>query len=123
MKQLTPHFTLNELIHTNYPYRNVPNELVKRNLFYVAQRLEVIRSALNKPIYVDSCFRSKEVNLACGGSRTSLHLVGLAVDIIINNVDYKEMPTFMQAILDTHPYELHINSHNIIHIAWQFSNN
>lgn len=121
--QLSPHFSLHELTNTNYPYKNVPNEFVKRNLKYVAQRLEDIRSALNKPIYVDSCFRSPEVNAACNGSRTSLHLVGLAVDIYINNVDYKEMPAFMQAVLNTHPYEIHINSHNIIHISWQYTNN
>lgn len=118
--QLSPHFTLAEMTRTSYPYDNTPNEFVKSNLRYVATKLEKIREVYNMPIYIESGYRSPPVNTVVGGSRTSLHLVGLAVDIRVNNLGYKSMISFLRAILDSDPCELHFNSANVIHIGYNY---
>lgn len=116
------HFSLHELIYTNTGLQNLPNVTQEKNLLFVAHTLEQIRSTLNKPIYITSGFRSKNVNKCVGGSDTSLHLAGLAVDISIANYSYTQLPLLIKAILDTHPYELYPISHSALHISWYRSN-
>ena len=118
--QLSPHFSLSEMTRTSYPYDNSPNEFVKNNLRYVATKLEKIREVHNMPIFIESGYRSHQVNTVVGGSKTSLHLTGLAVDIRVNNIGYKGMISFLRAILDTNPCELHFNSSNVIHIGYNY---
>ncbi len=66
--------------------KNVPNEQEKRNIIYCATQLEKVREWLSKKagkeiaIYVSSCFRSEKVNKLVGGSATSAHRYGLAID-------------------------------------------
>lgn len=115
---MTSHFTLKELTATSTQLHNVPREIYKKHLKWIANKLEFIRSCYNRPLYVDSAFRTPEVNKAVGGSSTSLHLVGLAADIFITNISYKEMPKFLEYVLKTNPYEIHMNSERIMHISW-----
>lgn len=117
-KNITPHFTLHELTTTTYDFDNSVKPSHEANLRYIAHKLELIRSALDKPLYIESCYRTPAVNRAAGGSPTSLHLVGLAVDLKVHNITYKQMPRFLQAVLSTCPYEIKINSLRCIHIAW-----
>jgi hypothetical protein len=83
MTQLTEHFTLEELTHTDHrEFENVPNDAEQANLQRLAEFLETIKSALGgKPIMVNSAFRSKQVNDAVGSKDTSQHRVGCAADI------------------------------------------
>lgn len=115
---LTPHFTLKELIATNTGLANYPPESVKRNLRVVASKLEIIRGSFDRPLYIVSGYRSERVNRACGGSPTSLHCTGLAVDISIKNIGYDDMPKFLEYVLSTDPIEIHFNSSDVMHIAW-----
>lgn len=80
---LTEHFTLEELTHTDHrEFDNTPNNLEKNNLKRLAEFLEQVKSALNgQPIMVNSAFRSKQVNDAVGSKDTSQHRVGCAADI------------------------------------------
>ena len=87
---MTKNFTLEELTRSSFAARNnilnVPNMEQKRNLQYLASRLEFIRLLLgNYPIVVNSAFRNTEVNAGIFGSRTSSHLDGLAADIVPGN--------------------------------------
>ena len=116
--QLTPNFELSEFTVTTTRKPNVPNEMAKDNIRYVACRLQYVRDAIGIPIVVDSGFRSDIVNRLVGGSPTSLHLKGLAVDIRTDNIPYKVFPKFLQALLDTKPYEIHVNSHAMLHVSW-----
>jgi len=79
---MTPHFTLDELTHTNHrTLDNTPNDAEKANLQRLAEFLEQVKSALGgKPIMVNSAFRSKQVNDAVGSKDTSQHRVGAACD-------------------------------------------
>lgn len=80
---LTPHFTLEELTHTDHrQYDNTPNEQELANLQRLATFLEEVKSALGgRPVMVNSAFRSKQVNDAVGSKDTSQHRSGCAVDI------------------------------------------
>lgn len=81
--KLTPHFTLEELTHTDHrQYDNTPNEQELANLQRLATFLEDVKAALGgRPVMVNSAFRSKQVNDAVGSKDTSQHRSGCAVDI------------------------------------------
>jgi hypothetical protein len=80
---LTPHFTLEELTHTDHrSLDNTPNDAEKANLMRLAAFLEQVKSALgDKPVMVNSAFRSKQVNDAVGSKDTSQHRIGCAADL------------------------------------------
>jgi len=80
---LTPHFTLEELTHTDHrELDNTPNSSEINNLKRLAEMLEEVKTLLDgKPIMVNSAFRSKAVNDAVGSKDTSQHRVGCAADI------------------------------------------
>jgi len=80
---LTPHFTLEELTHTDHrELDNTPNSSEINNLKRLAEMLEQVKTLLDgKPIMVNSAFRSKAVNDSVGSKDTSQHRVGCAADI------------------------------------------
>ena len=80
---MTPHFTLDELTHTDHrTLDNTPNEQELANLQRLAEFLEDVKEVLGgKPIMVNSAFRSKQVNDAVGSKDTSQHRIGCAADI------------------------------------------
>ena len=83
MTQLSKHFTLDELTHTDHrTLDNTPNDEERANLVRLAEFLELVKVALgNKPVMVNSAFRSKAVNDAVGSKDTSQHRLGCAADI------------------------------------------
>jgi putative chitinase len=80
---LTDHFTLEELTHTDHrTLDNTPNETEQANIQRLAEFLEAVKTLLGgKPIMVNSAFRSKAVNDAVGSKDTSQHRIGCAADI------------------------------------------
>jgi len=83
---LTPHFTLEELTASEAADRNgwdnTPNEQELENLKRLADFLEQVKAVVgNKPIMVNSAFRSKLVNDSVGSKDTSQHRIGCAADI------------------------------------------
>ena len=61
---------------------NTPDEQVINNLELVAKEIfQPIRDHFDVPIAVTSGFRCKELHTALGGSRTSQHMAGEALDI------------------------------------------
>jgi hypothetical protein len=80
---LTPHFTLEELTHTDHrEFDNTPNDAELANLVRLADFLEQVKVVLaGKPIMVNSAFRCKQVNDAVGSKDTSQHRIGCAADI------------------------------------------
>jgi hypothetical protein len=79
---MTPHFTLAELTCTDHrTLDNTPNAQELLNLKKLAEFLEKVKIALgNKPVMINSAFRSKAVNDAVGSKDTSQHRQGLACD-------------------------------------------
>lgn len=90
---LSEHFTLDELTHTDHrEFDNVPNESELANLKRLAAFLETVKSAIGgKPIIVNSAFRCKQVNDAVGSSDKSQHRVGCAADIRVPQMSPDEV--------------------------------
>ena len=99
---LSEHFKLEELCKTRTGLKNEPNEAQVENLCRVCRWLERLRRRYNQlyvcgtgvdvcgpeePIIINSGFRSAEVNRAVGGSATSNHLSGCAVDIRVAGIE------------------------------------
>ena len=83
MTNLTEHFTLEELTHTDHrQFDNTPNDAELKNIQRLAEFLEQVKTVLGgKPVMVNSAFRSKAVNDAVGSKDSSQHRVGCAADL------------------------------------------
>lgn len=83
MTPLTPHFSLEELTQTNTGLPNDPEAQELSRLVQLAMNMEHVRAILgHRPLYVTSAFRSNIVNRKVGGSPTSDHRGGYAVDFV-----------------------------------------
>jgi hypothetical protein len=93
MTQLSVHFTLDELTHTDHrQFDNTPNASELSNLIRLAGLLEDVKILLGgKPIIVNSAFRSKPVNDAVGSKDSSQHRIGCAADIRVPGVTPDEV--------------------------------
>lgn len=85
MTNLSVHFTLEELTHTDHrEFDNTPNASETANLIRLAGLLEDVKLVLgSKPVMINSAFRSKQVNDAVGSKDSSQHRIGCAADIRI----------------------------------------
>jgi len=99
MPNLTEHFTLEELTHTDHrEFDNTPNDAEIANLQRLAEFLEKVKMVLRgKPIMVNSAFRSKQVNDAVGSRDSSQHRVGCAADIRVPNMKPDEVVQALMA--------------------------
>jgi hypothetical protein len=85
---LSAHFTVAEFTQSQVASRrgldNTPNIDALRNLKRLATVMEKVREICGgHAVTITSGYRGPAVNKAVGGSLTSAHLVGLAVDFII----------------------------------------
>ena len=83
---ISKHISYKEATHSNTALRrnldNTPNDEQLKCMEEVAENLfEPLREWVGGPIKVNSFFRGKAVNTAIGGSRTSQHMKGQAIDI------------------------------------------
>ena len=92
---LSPHFTLEELTFTDHrEFDNTPNDQELANLVRLADFLEQVKTLLdNKPIMINSAFRSEEVNRAVGSKDTSQHRRGCAADLRVPGMTPDEVVT------------------------------
>ena len=90
---LSEHFTLEELTFTDHrEFDNTPNDDELANLIRLAFFLEDVKKLLgNKPIIVNSAFRSAEVNRAVGSSDKSQHRRGCACDFRVPDMTPDEV--------------------------------
>ena len=87
MTKLSEHFTLEELTFSATAQRkqidNKPPAEVLDNMKRLAAGLEEVRAALgNKPMRINSGYRSPKLNRAVGGARLSAHMAGYAADFV-----------------------------------------
>jgi len=86
MDKISDHITLSEGINSYTAKRmgikNIPNEYQITNMYILAHKVfEPLRKWVKGPIKINSFFRSIELNEAIGGSSTSQHCEGRAMDI------------------------------------------
>lgn len=121
--ELSDHFTYREATFSRTAIKrgldNTPDEKQLANIIKTANQMEKVRALLgNKVIHVSSWFRATKVNAAVGGSSTSQHMTGEAVDfycprygserkICETIVAHKELIPFDQLILE--PSWVHIS--------------
>lgn len=94
------YFTLTELIQSNTArilgICNKPSEKDIRHLVELVDNfLDPLRIAWGKPIIVTSGFRCKKLNTAVGGSKTSVHQIGYAADIVPKRGDFDKFVEFV----------------------------
>ena len=112
--KLSEHYTLGEMTKTSTGMMNIPSRVSIENLKRVCGWLEALRARYNlryvspssdhpahpgtppnlggekdteEPIVITSGYRSPEVNRKVGGSPTSNHLTGCAVDIRVYGIE------------------------------------
>ena len=93
---LSPHFTLEELTHSEVAARNgwdnSPKQEEIANLQRLAYLLEKVKEAVGgKPVMINSAFRSKQVNDAVGSKDSSQHRIGCAADIRVPGMTPKQV--------------------------------
>ncbi|WP_061232452.1 D-Ala-D-Ala carboxypeptidase family metallohydrolase [Leptospira noguchii] len=89
---LTENFTLKEMTVTQTGLENNPDERQIANLKRLCETiLEPLRQAIDKPIIVNSGFRSPAVNRKVKGSITSQHMSGEAADICVQGLTTKNI--------------------------------
>ena len=81
--KLSKNFILQEFLVTNTGLNNQLTSEALVNIEYLVKNLlQPLRDAYGKPIKINSGYRSVDVNKAVGGSPTSQHTKGEAVDIV-----------------------------------------
>jgi zinc D-Ala-D-Ala carboxypeptidase len=117
MTHLTEHFTLEEFTDSQTAARkginNVPpaNSQERKNIQRTAETMEKVRTILgDKPILISSGYRSPQVNAAVGGSKSSAHMSGLAVDFSCPGFG-----TPLQICKKLHPYMKELGIDQLIH--------
>lgn len=86
MENISPHISHKEGVHSNTATRrnieNIPDYQELMSMKKVAKMVfEPLRSFFGKPIRINSFFRSVKLNAAIGGSSSSQHCKGEAIDI------------------------------------------
>lgn len=90
--KLSDNFYLNEFTISQeaerHGYRNEPNEKQIENLRLLCVNvLQPLREIINVPIFINSGFRSFDVNAAVGGKFNSQHLEGKASDFVVHSMN------------------------------------
>ena len=125
--RISEHISLKEAIKSNTATRlgidNIPREQDLINMKTIAEKVfEPLRVVVGGPIAINSFYRSPKLNSAIGGSTTSQHCIGCALDLddnygyktnaemyeyIKNNLDYDQM--IWEFGDETNPARVHVS--------------
>ena len=94
--KLANNFFLNEFtvsqVAERHGYKNEPNEKQIENLKLICVNvLQPLREIINAPIFINSGFRSFDVNAAVGGRFNSQHLEGKAADFVVPSMNLDDV--------------------------------
>lgn len=98
---LTKNFTLSEMTKSETALRKGLNNLPTQDVISALQTLAVnvlqpVRDHYGRSVTVTSGYRSPEVNVAVGGSRTSDHCKGQAADIEIVGIANADLAKYIE---------------------------
>ena len=117
MRKISEHISYKEAINSFTAKRkgisNEPNDYELSNMELIAKEIfEPLREWVGGAIKINSFFRSKELNKAIGGSKTSQHRQGRAIDIddVYGHKTNAEMFKFIKENL------------NFDQLIWEFGN-
>lgn len=100
------YFTIEELCQSETAEKlkidNTPTEEIKKNLeILVDCLLDPLRKEWGSPIIINSGYRCPILNKAVGGSKTSSHMSGWAVDLHPKNGKMEEFKKFVVEFIKT----------------------
>lgn len=100
MSKLGKYFSIREFTYSATAQRelitNVPDPRQMMAINYMVKHLlDPLRSELGRPVRITSGFRCQELNKIIGGSVTSQHMLGEAVDIKVADLDAEELATII----------------------------
>ena len=86
MERISEHITHKEAVRSNTALRlnlkNIPDDYQVSNMVGIATHVfEPLREYVGGPIKINSMFRSQDLNTAIGGSTSSQHCQGRAIDL------------------------------------------
>lgn len=104
-KNISPHFTIDEISHSDYAVLHKIDNTMPDIYFSNAQNLaryvlEPIRQFFGKPFSPESWYRSERVNNGVGGSKTSDHMIAAAADIVVPKVSLMALAEYIRDNLD-----------------------
>ena len=119
--KISKYFNVKEALWLNSEKRLAnPNSEQKKAIWEMAQKMDVVREFLGKPMIVTSWLRPADYNIKIGGSINSYHVKGMATDFVVKNMDCESV---RQALLPKiKEWDLrmednaHINGGNWIHL-------
>lgn len=121
---LSKNLTLAEACKTNSHFDNTPGKVEIENLKLVAEKIfQPCRDHFDKPLMVNSGYRSPAVNKAVGGAATSQHVKGEALDLDFEFApDNKKLFDYIRENLD---FDQVINENNYswIHCSYSATRN
>lgn len=92
-------FSWAELTRTSTGLPNEPDATARNNLTILVQViLDPLREHLGRPVRVTSGYRTAQVNARIGGSKTSAHMSGEAVDIKVDGLDAHGIVAALRAV-------------------------
>ncbi|KAF0153517.1 MAG: peptidase M15A [Ignavibacteria bacterium] len=98
-------------------YKNEPNEKQIENLRLLCVNvLQPLREIINVPIFINSGFRSFDVNAAVGGRFNSQHLEGKAADFVVHSMNLIDV--FNTIIQELSFDQLIYEFGKWIHVSW-----
>jgi len=108
MKRISDHISYKEATRSNtatkHGITNAPTEAQLISMEVLAEKIfEPVRTHFGVPLYISSFFRSGDLNKRIGGSSTSQHCMGQAVDIdadVYGKVTNKEIFDYIAENLD-----------------------
>jgi zinc D-Ala-D-Ala carboxypeptidase len=129
IQRVSPHFTLAELTRTNCRIANSTDcPVICGCLQDVCLNiLEPVRSHFDQAVIIHSGYRSPAVNTAIGGSKTSQHCRGQAVDFHVAGHSVHEVAQWVSENLDFDQLILenfvpHLASSGWVHCSYSKSN-
>lgn len=114
---VTENFCREEFCVTSTGFFNVPSKTEWDNLYYgIKKLLQPLRERIGVPIIITSGYRSKKVNKAVGGSPTSQHMTGNAVDFKTH--DPKDLEKCVRILSQSPLVDQLLAGGGWIHLSW-----
>jgi zinc D-Ala-D-Ala carboxypeptidase len=120
---LSTHFTLEEMIKSQTAARkrisNIPDAAQTAALKLLCEKvLEPVRAHFQAPVIVTSGFRCAKLNKAIGGSGTSQHCYGQAVDFGVHGVSDLEVAKWIRDNLRFDQLILEFPPEGWVHVSY-----
>lgn len=119
-KEFTRSATAERLSIDNQPEHNNEQDVYARIELLVVKLLDPIRDYVAEPIYINSGYRSQELNKAVGGVHDSQHRKGQAADIRIGSITGHLLADLFWEIADRFDYDqmIYYRKQGFIHISY-----